>query len=1532
MHRLTFNGRLPWPLIPLLLILALGLALRLHGLNWDSGFGFHPDERDIYIRSGCMYDLLTEAPGWDSCGYVKEDQPLAEPGLPGLGTLLDAERSPLNPHWFPLGSILIYVMVFFRSIIELFTDVSVLDMRYAGRALSALADVGSIFMVFVLGRRMFSPGVGLLAAAFTAIAVIHVQNSHFYRPETFSVFFTLAAFWAMLRMLEKKRLRDSALLGLMVGLALAPKVNVLPLVLPLALAYWYRLADSVDGRWSQITPAALRPVLGHAAAAVLVAAAVFFVTTPYALLDAGAFVGDVLTQAEMASNAGLWPFTVQYIDTPPFLYQLQQSSVWGLGLPLGVVAWLAIPFTVLMLFRSPGTRRYDLLLLVWVVPTFLLLESFEVRFLRYVFPIAPFLLLMASRMLLWLVDWSRGPQPPGPSLAGLLDRLNLRLPRQAFQGRVSALRDRLPRASLRLAPQFRPRWSWLAVSLVAVVLGSTLFYTLAFQRVYANDHPAVTASQWLHDHVPAGTPIVSDNHWDEFVPGLHRYDAWQFPVYDKDTLIKMDTLAIHLARSEYLVFYSHRPYASVARDPERFPLSASYYHRLFDGDLGYRLERAFTSYPQLAGIAFRDDPFDGSGLPRPAPSVPEDLPLVVLDLGYADDNVVGYDHPRVLLFRNVERLPFADLRSLLAIPLSSYAASGRELMLSDEQLAAQQAGGTWSEIIDRNGWVNDVPALVWLLVVELAFLASLPLCIFIFRPLPDRGIVLARILGLLGVSYVAWLGVSLGWFDFSRAAVVVGFLVIAALSSLALLFRWGEITRFLRQEWRLLLLAEVLFLTAFLAFVGVRAANPDLWHPSLGGEKPMEFAYFNAVIRSTSMPPFDPWFSGGYLNYYYWGYFIPAGLVRLTGIIPSVAFNLAIPLFFALTVTGAYSLVYNLAEGVRRSRAPVAPAETSPTIRSGPGGWRTRLTSPVGAGLIAALFVAVIGNLDGLVQVLQGAWGTIFQGDPFPPFDFWRSSRMLDIQDSFDPGPLVFWLPDKVPGVADVSSHVTEFPFFTFLFGDLHAHMMAIPFTLLVIGLGLNLVVGLRDNGKLWAFAAAAALALALGSLWVINSWDYPAYLLLAFVLLALAVYFRPGRPATKLALFAALASGVFVVSLLAWIPYHDYYQSFNTGIDASKWRTPLDRFLGIHGLFLFVIAAFLLYTAHRTLLGVAGRRVLAATRIVGGGEPPVMASSTLLALRAALALGIVAAAVLAAAGYWTAAALTVYLMLTGLAAREVFSSRNQEIPFASVPIVFLALALVIAIGVDFVRVEGDVGRMNTLFKYYLAVWVLLSLTSAYMMWHLFDRVLVGGGRLRWLSVAWMTVVALLVCFSLIYTVWGTKDRLDVRFSPTPLTLDGAAYLDSAVHEPRGGYQLPPVELKWDAAAIRWLQDNVSGSPVVLEAHNLEYTWSGRISSYTGFPTVLGWSWHQTQQRWDYQDSVFQRASDVRLIYNTTDLELAKALLQRYGVKYVVVGGLERRYYAPPGIRKFDEFTAHGQMSLAYRNPGVSIYQIEWLP
>ena len=1473
------RARWSWAPVLLGLILALALGLRLHGVDWDQGYGFHPDERDIYMRSGCMYDLLTEAPGHRGCGYVS-DEPAAEPGLPGIGALLDSERSPLNPHWFPLGSILIYVLVFFRSVAEVFTDMNAMDMRFIARPLSALVDTGSVFLVYLLGRRLYGTPVGLLAAGLAALAVIHVQHSHFYRPETFTVFFTLASFWAMLRMSfepGRRRLRDSAILGLMLGLALAPKVNVLPLLAPLAVVYFYRVLDEVEGRWTDITPDVVQRMAGHAVLCGLVAVGVLFVTSPYAFLDFGDFVEDLTFQTRMAGNAGLVPFTIQYVDTPAFFYQVSQSSVWGLGIPLGVVAWLAVPFTVILALTSAATRRGDLLLLAWVVPSFLFLENFEVRFLRYIFPLVPVMIILAARMLVWLWD-------NHALISGQAARIGI-----VLKGQV------------RIA---------VAAVMVFVVL-STAFYSLAFQRVYAEDHPALAASNWFAENVPAGTLIVHDNHWDEHIPDFYRYEVWQFPVYEADTQAKMEQLALRLSRSEYLVFYSVRPYASVARDPERFPRSNSYYRQLFAGELGYTLERDFTSYPQLAGVAFRDDALERAGLSQPAPEVAGQESDFSLGLGYADDNVVGYDHPRVLVFRNEEQFTEERLRSQLVRSGSSgYPPVG--LMLSEEDLAAQRKGGTFSEIFDRNGWTNRFPVLSWLLATELIYLLALPFAIFIFKALPDRGIIFARILGLLAVTYVAWLVVSLGWADFSRATVYVAMAALALLSAAAWAFRWREMVEFLRARWRLVLTGEAIFLAAFLAFVALRYANPDLWHPYRGGEKPMELAYLNAVVRSTTLPPFDPWFAGGYLNYYYWGYSVLAGIIRITGILPTTAFNLAVPLFFALTITGAYSLVYNLVEGVRSHTTPPVSQETAtatgPGLRRLPWWW-----GGVTAGLIAALFVGVIGNLDGIVQIVQGVWVQTVDSMPFPGFDFWRSSRMVPPLENFDPSFAAFWVPEPVPDFPNVSFHITEFPFFTFLFADLHAHMMVIPFTVLVLGLGLNLVAGLRAPGVAWKAFAMAALAVALGALWAINSWDYPAYAVLVVALLGLAAYFCEGRPSRRLLLFGVLAAGVLAVSLLAFWPFHQAYQTFNSGLDVSQWRTPVDRYFGVHGLFIFVTLTFLIIEARETLVsmvrGLTGRRA----------EPVAFRW-----LRTVVGMMVLAAAYLALAGYWNVVILIVFLVLAVVAGWRLLASDREDRPFASVPLVLLAMSFLVAAGVDLVTVEGDVGRMNTFFKYYLEVWVLMAVCSAYMLWRMGAAAYLER-RWDWKRTAWVGMLVILVGSSLIYTALGTRDRVADRFDPLAASgLDGAAYMASAVHFERD----VPIALKWDREAVHWLQDNAAGSPVVLEAHMEQYRWGSRFAIYTGLPTVLGWPWHQIQQRTDYSAEILRRADNVGTMYNTRDIELARALMREYDVTYVVIGELERVLYDDRGLEKFVRMDELGHAELVFRNQGIDIYQL----
>ncbi len=1494
-------NKLGWDRLPpvpassllLLLILVVALALRLYGIGWDSFHGYHPDERSIYMRAGCMYDVLTQAQGYEH-GSCYRNNPGMEAGVPGPGDFLDAERSPLNPHWFPLGSVLIYLLVLIRSILEPFGDFGPLEnISYVGRTLAALADMGSVLMVFLLGRRIFSQGAGLLAAGLTALAVVHIQISHFYRPEPFLVFFLLASFWAMLRVMDRGRIRDSLLLGAFVGLTVATKVSVLPLAFPLLLAYVFRIHGVLRSAPGASPADAIRQVLPQALAGAAASLVVFFLVTPYALLDMFNFVGDQVWQARnVARTAGIVPFTLQYVGETPLLYEIRQVAVWGLGIPLGIVAWGGLLFTMVKVARGWSHHKGEILLLAWAVPSIILLAFFETKFLRYIFPVVPFLVLMGSGMLFAALGWARRRRDEPSSDASVLSRAG------------AVLRPHLPR---------------IVTGVIAVVVATTAFYALAFESIYSRPHTAVQASEWINENVPHGSAILTDNHWDEPLRNLGRYDVEQIVSYEPDSSDKMEVLARQLASSDYLAFYSSRTYGSIARLPERYPLTSNYYRQLFSGNLGYDLERSFTSYPQLLGVAFVDDTYSRANLPEPEASTGADRALISVDLGYADENVINYDHPKVLLFRNQDRLPFNELLRLLV----SVEDPPPGLLLSPEQQAVQQSGGTLSEIIPRESWTNRVPVLAWFLLVEVIFLAALPLATFIFRPLPDRGIVFARLLGILGVSYVAWMLASTGWMGFSRMSVLVGILAVVALSASVLAFRWREFISFVRSNLGLLLVAEVLFLAAFLAFVSLKAANPDLWHFYRGGEKPMDFAYLNAVLRSTTMPPYDPWYAGGYLNYYYFGQFIVAALIKATGILPSVAYNLAIPLLFALTLTAAYSLVFNVAAGLRRLGVGDGPvAETGNGIPWG----------PVGAGLFAALFVGVIGNLDGIAQVVKGAWDLIFTGAAFPSLeylsDFWRSSRMIPSLPEVTPSALTFWLPD-LGNTLSISPHITEFPYFTFLFADLHAHLVAIPFTLLALGLGLSLAVGLKRAGLGWTAGVVLVLAGTVGSLWAINSWDYPTYLLLSVALIGVGVLMWEGSPGRKALLFLSLAVATALLSYLLFLPFHASYQPYPLGFEVSRWQTPLLNFMGVHGLFIFLLAAFLAYVQRDALRAIPGGMATLVTVMRDSRKFPVPRwPDRLPCIGLAGAAGLLVAAYLAAAQYWTSAFLVLLLLSLGITAAKLArqeAGRNAYMAFA---VALAAMALLVALGVEFVKVQDDIGRMNTQFKFYVQVWVLLALASACILWFLKERGVLHIGRMSIVRGGFLAVLAVLVVSSFFYTVLGTRDRLADRFDTSNFTLDGARYMATTSHNDRTTGAL--IEHNWDYQAIEWLQDNVQGSPVVLEAHTDQYHWGARIANYTGLPTILGWPWHQTQQRMKYADAIQDRRRDVLTIYASQDVDEALGLLKKYGVRYIVVGQLERSYYPAEGLQKFDDLVESGRAKVVYENPGTRIYEALW--
>ena len=1512
-----------WLQALVLSIFALALGLRLYGLNWDRGYSYtpHPDERAI---------------------LSKVDQ-ISFPALGDVGDLLDAEASPWNPRWFNYGSFPLYLLKGVQSLYSLGPGEDLSDLRVAGRAVSAVADVFTVAMVFLLGSRLYGRRTGVLAALLAALAVMHIQLSHFFAVDTFLALFTIVAIYFMYRVARNGRLGDSLLAGAFVGLGLATKVSLAPILGAYVVAHlMYVLSAlgnegdpevSLKERWD----VAIRGFIGGGVASLVV----LFIAQPYAFLDWGTFYDNVIEQSEMVRRIRDYPYTRQYIDTTPYWYHVKQLATWGFGWPLGVVAWAgllyvslrgmrwryglaylgagwALPIAILLVsmnflavsvasavalaaliatlpFRSRQSR-VDVLLLSWVVPYFLITGAFQVKFLRYMIPITPFLLLFGSRMLFDL--WDR-VAPHSPAL--------------------------------------RP---WLMAGL-ALLVGSTAFYALSYMAVYREPHTTVRASHWINLNVPRGSTILKE-HWEEGLPDLDRYRHEELRLYEDDTPQKIQEVAQRLAAADYLVLYSNRLYGTIPRLPERYPLSTEYYYLLFSGKLGYELAHFETTYPELLGVGFVDDTFSRPGIPEPAVLAGFKPSPVPLGLGFADESFSVYDHPKVLIYENVRHLGADAIKRSIEVA-AEYGTGSRSdasprvvgLMLSPEDAEAQQSGGTWSDVVSTDSWTNRLPVLAWLIVVQGIALLTLPISFLVFRPLPDRGYLFAKVLGLLAVALVVWLLASLHWMAFSRGSIMVAILALALVSGIALTRRRRELTAFVRERWRIILIGEALFLAAFFAFLVIRMANPDLWHPHRGGEKPMDLAYLNAVLRSSYMPPYDPWFGGGFLNYYYWGQFIVAMLIRATGIGSPIAFNLAVPMFFALTVAGAFSMVYNLAEGTRRRLAASVPFVVSaastgtgadsptPSTSSGRAGEPAFHWSPVLAGVVGALFVAVIGNLDGAIQVGRGAWRALVQNTPFGQFDFWRSTRMM---------------PPDPPGF-----EITEFPFFTFLFADLHAHLMALPFTLLALGLALALVAGAvgatgrRGGLEVGEMVRLAVLGVAVGSLRLLNTWDFPTYLVIGMGAILLAEIVRRGGFGVAVLIGAGLKSFfIFAVGYLVFLPFNLTNEAFFNSLESTSNTTVLWQFLAVSGLFVFIIGSFFLLelrgwlaaawrAATRTFRWLAeavSRDDEASAGDVSGVGVSWIVALVLVVLLFAYTLTAVFSGVVGSAIPFVALLLALVIVV-GL--RWVFGGAAAS-PYRAFVAMIVGVSLALVIGLDVFKVEGDIDRMNSVFKFYLQVWVILALGSAYLLWLLGHRRRVPLRKLGWPKKAWLGALALLVVSASIYPVLGTQDRLRDRFNDrvVPMTLDGTAFIDGAVYHDREG----DIDLATDYEGITWLRDHVEGSPIVLEGQTPTYRWGGRVSIYTGLPSVVGWQWHQEQQRWDYRWAVNERIQDVNKIYSTTDPSEAMSLLRRYGVRYVYLGQLERLYYPASGLAKF-EGALGDNLEKVFQNEQVAIYRVE---
>jgi len=821
--------------------------------------------------------------------------------------------------------------------------------------------------------------------------------------------------------------------------------------------------------------------------------------------------------------------------------------------------------------------------------------------------------------------------------------------------------------------------------------------------------------------------------------------------------------------------------------------------------------------------------------------------------------------------------------------------------------------------------------LAWYILITLLGWITFPLTHRLFPALADRGYSFTRAFGLLIWGYAFWLSASLGFAQNDIGGLLLGWVILGGLSAWAYFVphasRPTQLIEWLKENKSLILSIEILFLVAFALMAFIRAANPEI----VGTEKPMELMFINGIMNSPGFPPRDLWLSGYSISYYYFGYVMTSMLAMFTGAPATMAFNLMIALVFGLGAIGAYGILYNL---LAHYPLPVT------NLRSKIENRKSLIASP----LLAPLFLLLVSNVEGFLEVLHRKGLFWREGT-----NFWTWLDMKELSQA--PSLPLGWMPDRYLWwwrasrvVQDYDLNDTffeaidEFPFFSFLLGDLHPHVLAIPFLLLGVGVALNLFLG-GWRGRIDLFfgqlridkAGFFVIALVLGGLAFLNTWD----ILIAAGLIVFSYALRRVREAgwdwERIEDVLLLGIPAAITAVVMYLPFYIGFDSQAGGVVPNFMFPTRGAHTWVMWGTLFV--PLFAYLIHSSWTGTPAHWLKGILITLG----------ILLTLVAAMfAIGFVASkfkpeiveAILQSQGRdlnafiadsmrrrlsyvgglitLTALLIPSFAFLFGSAGKS--SDISQDTPQtngdersngmnsrSSMGFVLLLVTLgtLLILGPDFLYLRDQFGyRINSVFKFYYEAWILLSLASAFG-----TAVLLHNLRSA-ARIIFGFLLALVLIVSLMYPTLGILTKTN-NFKPLfGYTLDD--------------FERVQRENPDEAAAMLWLRSAPDG--VVAEAIGGQYSQFARISIYTGLPTVLGWPGHEGQWR----DNALQgsRQHDIEILYSTPNWVVADQILRRYDIRYVVVGGLERTAY------RLNEAKFNSFMKRVFQQGSLTIYEV----
>lgn len=718
-------------------------------------------------------------------------------------------------------------------------------------------------------------------------------------------------------------------------------------------------------------------------------------------------------------------------------------------------------------------------------------------------------------------------------------------------------------------------------------------------------------------------------------------------------------------------------------------------------------------------------------------------------------------------------------------------------------------------------------ALQWWGMLFALGILSYPLIASLFPSFVDRGYGLAKIGGMIALSYAVFVLGTLHLVPFNLGGLFLSLFLTFGISFFLLLkFRPKRLSTdflpFLKTHWRLLLFEELLFLLVFAFWTFVRAHQPGI----NGLEKYMDYGFINTVLRSDYFPANDMWLTPLSINYYYFGHLVTAVLTKLSFLPSAITYNLMLATLAGLCFTASFSIgatLLSISKSLNKSLKPI-----------------------ITGGLLIALLVTFSGNIHPIYSLFEAYPNE----EPVPMWELAFTPQSF---------PNSYWYPNATRFIYNT---IHEFPIYSWVVADLHGHVLDIPFVLFTIAFLLSFFLNFQKRSSFtaktsshhllrklslfsWQYTASLVfISFLLSILYMTNAWDGIIYLLLSGLILLSITWQSLTHKATLSSLLVSfikrLIAPVLILGLgffLFSLPFSLFFKPFVSGIGilcAPEFLINIGQ-----------IGPFLFEADH------CQRSPLWQLWILHG---------------------------------------FFYLLVTLFL---IFLWKTKKIFISDVFVLCLILLSTLLIAIPEFAYMKDIYpahyRANTMFKLVFQSFIMLSLSSGYIILRL-SQALKNHPRRLILHPLFLLALTPFLMAIFIYPYFAISSYYGEL--KTYHGLNGISYLENRYPN--------------DYEAILWLQENVTGQPVVLEAQGDSYTDYARVSANTGLPTVLGWTVHEWLWRGSY-DIPSPRIEEVKTLYESDDIEATRDLLEKYDVEYVFLGELEREKYPDLNVEKFEE-------------------------